>query len=82
LLVVFAWIVVPNGPEMVITALTRLMDQAVGGLIAILGMAAQAVFRHSQTEKNLAEAAKLTAEKVPPVTGEARESLNDTTTTS
>jgi len=72
LLTLVAWYAEPKGIEALITAKTRLMDQAVGGLIAILGMAAQAVFRHSQTDMDMAAAAKITAEKVPPLTGEAK----------
>jgi len=72
-LTLVAWFFLPSGVEAVITAKTRLMDQSVGGLIAILGMAAQAVFRHSQTDMDVAAAAKATAEKIPPLTGEAKE---------
>lgn len=51
----------------------RILDAAVVGLIGIAGMAGQSLFRSSKTDENLAEAARLTAEKVPPLTGEARE---------
>lgn len=49
-----------------------LLNIAVGGVVATLGAAAQSLFRHSQTEQDVAAAAKATAEKVPPKTGEAR----------
>ena len=63
-----------NGQQsdgVVTQAKIRILDSAVSGLIAILGMAAQALFRVSQADKDLAAAAKATAEKVPPLTGEA-----------
>jgi len=66
--------------DVVAQAKIRILDSAVTGLIAILGMAAQAIFRTSQADKDLAAAAKATAEKVPPVTGEAKDAENSTTT--
>ena len=54
-----------------------LADKTIAGLIGILGVVAGSLFRHSSTEENLARAAAATAEKVPPVTGEAKDTIDE-----
>lgn len=63
--------------DVVSQAKIRIIDSAIAGLIAILGMAAQALFKINQVDRDLAATAKAAAEKVPPVTGEAKESKDE-----
>lgn len=64
-IVLMAWMA-RNGEE------HNSLRDAIIGLIGIAGAAGQSLFRHSSTEEKVASAALLTAEKVPPVTGEAK----------
>jgi len=63
--------------DVIATAKLRIIDSSIAGLLAILGMAAQALFRVSQSDKDLAATARIAAEKVPPVTGEAKEKKDE-----
>lgn len=58
-----------NEAELMLTsAKLRLVDGAVVGLIGIAGMAAQSLFRTSETEKKNAEVLHELSQKVPPPT--------------
>jgi hypothetical protein len=61
--------------DVVLNAKLRIIDSAVAGLMAIGGMAAQALFRTSQSDKDITSALKTLSDKTPPVTGEAALSL-------
>jgi ABC-type tungstate transport system substrate-binding protein len=61
-----------NLNDLVTQSKIRIVDSTVTGLMTIMGMAAQALFKTNQADRDLAAAAKATAEKVPPVTGEAK----------
>lgn len=50
--------------DVIAQAKIRILDSAVTGMIAILGMAAQSLFRTNKADKDMAAAAKATAEKV------------------
>jgi len=63
--------------DVVTQAKIRILDSSIAGLLTILGMGAQALFRTSQADKDLAAAAKATAEKVPPLTGEAKDNTDE-----
>lgn len=53
----------------------QMINTAIGGLGTAVGTAALALFRHSQTEQDNAASLRNATEKVPPVTGEAREAV-------
>lgn len=81
-LALLAWFWEPKtAAEASSQARLRLIENTIGGLMAILGMAAQAVLRLSATEKELigatSETNKALAEKVPPPTGEAKEAIEE-----
>ena len=55
----------------ILNAKLRIIDGAVTGLIAIAGMAAQALFRSGPVEKAMAETNETLVDKLPPPTGDA-----------
>ena len=60
---------------MLTNARLRMVDGAIVGLIGIAGMAAQSLFRTSETEKKNAEALQQLSQKVPPPTDPSGEPL-------
>lgn len=55
----------------------RIIDAAVVGLIGIAGAAGQRLFQQSSENASMASALDKLADKAPPVTGEARDSLEE-----
>jgi hypothetical protein len=64
--------------DIVVQGKLRIIDSSVAGLLAIAGMAAQALFRISSSDNNMSSAIKTLSEKAPPATGEAKESADET----
>lgn len=57
--------------DLVTQAKLRIIDSAIAGLMAIAGMAAQALFRTNSAEASLIKTNETLSDKVPPLTGEA-----------